>query len=260
MSLIDRLSVWQKISQTKESTCSLPDFPAQLSHGAISEILDDVFFVVGQMTIVAGGKSMNVSRNMTILRDGDALTLINTLRLDEEGLTQIDNMGQVKHVVRLGAFHGRDDAFYLNRYDPDFWTLPKMEFSRGEASSKYLAPGQPGPCAGSSVFVFETIDQPEAILHLDRHGGLLISCDSLQNLSGPDEFFDATGTAMMEAGGFFRPANIGPGWRKATNPKASDFARLKKLRFRHLISGHGEPRLDDAHAAYSATLAEFYGV
>ena len=122
-----------------------------------------------------------------------------------------------------------------------------------------LEPGKTGPCADSSVFVFETSSKPEGILHLERHGGVLVSCDSLQNLLGPDDYFNEAGEAMMRAGGFFHPAGIGPGWRKSCNPDASDFARLTELNFQHLFSGHGTPRLGDAHRAYRKTFSDLYG-
>ena len=65
---------------------------------------------------------------------------------------------------------------------------------------------------------------------------------------------------MLREQGFFRPANVGPGWRNSGKPEASDFARLKALSFRHLLSAHGAPLLGDAHQALSATFDELFGV
>ncbi len=235
-------------------------FPPLLPSGELREVLPEIFFVTGQMSSGEGQETMHYSRNMTIVRDEGALSLINTVRLDEVGLARLDALGTVRNVVRLGFNHGRDDEFYLKRYNADFWAVPGMEFVRGEVIDRSLIAGEPGPCEGSSVFTFETANKPEAILYLDRNGGTLVSCDSLQNFSGPNEFFNELAISRMKAGGFFNPANVGPGWKMVTEPKAEDFARLKQLNFRHLLSGHGEPRVDDAYQAYSATFSELYGI
>ena len=235
-------------------------FPEQLPHGDLEEVLPNVFFVSGQSRPNFNGKTFQFSRNMTVIRDGDALTLVNTLRLNDEGLARLEQLGAVNNIVRLGAFHGRDDAFYVDRFGAPFWALPGMDFQRGETIDKALAPNQPGPCPDATVFAYETATMPEAVLRLGRHGGILIAADSLQNWTGPDEHFDETTAEMMAAQGFFHPANVGPGWRGAAQPEASDFARLKTLEFRHLLSAHGGPLLNDAHSAVGATLEKLFDV
>ena len=66
---------------------------------------------------------------MTIIRNGSELTLVNTVRLSEEGLNQLDRLGKVTHIVRIGAFHGRDDAFYRDHYPiAQLWTLKGMSY------------------------------------------------------------------------------------------------------------------------------------
>ena len=57
-----------------------------------------------------------------------------------------------------------------------------------------------------------------------------------------------------------RTANLGPGWRQATDPKPEDFTRLKQLEFRHVLSGHGEPCLNEARTRYSDTFQDIFGV
>jgi len=64
----------------------------------------------------------------------------------------------------------------------------------------------------------------------------------------------------MRAFGFFKPANVGPGWRRFAEPQAKDFARLKALSFRHLLSAHGVPLRDTAHEQLGATFKELFGV
>lgn len=236
------------------------EFPETLPAGPLREILPDIFFVTGQMTSGDGAEQMCYSRNMTVVRDGEDLTILNSVRLDHDGLQALESLGTVRRVVRLGFNHGRDDAFYLDRYKAEFWAITGMELGRGEVISHELVAGQAGPCEGSAGFAFETTNQPEAILRLDRHGGVLISCDSLQNLSGPNEFFNELATHVMRKNGFFNPANIGPGWLHKAEPKPDDFARLKQLSYRHVFSGHGDPCLDRADEMFSATFSRVMGV
>ena len=113
---------------------------------------------------------------------------------------------------------------------------------------------------GASLFVFETSNKPEGLLCLNRHGGILVSCDSLQNWDEVDEYVDEeTGKKMSEMG-FIRSANIGPGWRQLCEPEARDFARLKELSFRHLLPAHGRPIRDQAHEQLCATFEREFNV
>lgn len=235
-------------------------FAPAMPHGDIEEVFDGVYFVTGTMRSVFGGASLQYSRNMTIVRDQGALTLINAVRLDEAGLAALDRLGKVTNVVKLGSMHGIDDAFYVERYRARLWTLPGLAHESGLATDVELVPGGPMPFAGCSLFAFQTSARPEGILRVDRDGGILIAVDALQNWHGPDRFFDDASIALMRQHGFFQPANIGPAWRMANQPQASDFARIKQLGFRHVLCAHGEPLRDTAHAAFSALFQREYGV
>ncbi len=234
-------------------------FPPLLPHGELSEVLPDIFMVSGQIRPTFGDQTWQFSRNMVVVRAGDALTLVNTLRLDSDGLARLDALGRVEHLVKLGSFHGRDDSFYLHRYDANLWSFPDMPHERGVQTGTELVPGGATPFPDGDAFVFETSKMSEGLLLVKRHGGILIACDSLQNLLGPDEYFDEKSAAMMGAAGFFRRGNIGPGWRNAARPEASDFARVKALTFQHLLSAHGVPLLNEAHLVLSNTFAEQFG-
>ena len=41
---------------------------------------------------------------------------LNAVRLDARGEAQLAELGDVKHVVKLGFFHGRDDAYYRDHF------------------------------------------------------------------------------------------------------------------------------------------------
>src|SRR6266516_2467224 len=64
--------------------------------------------------------------------NGNALTLINSIRLDDAGLAQLDALGLVAHVVKIGSIHGRDDAFYKAHYGATFWAAPVRRYASGE--------------------------------------------------------------------------------------------------------------------------------
>ena len=230
-------------------------YPPAMPHGELEEIFPDIFFLTGTTRPNFMGSDWQFSRNMTVVREGGALTLINTVRLDDAGLTRLESLGTVANVVRLGAFHGMDDAFYRDRYAAKLWAITNMDHDGGRATDHELTAGGAMPFAGASLFTFDTSVKPEAILHVDREGGILISCDSLQNWVEADEYFSADSAEKMKAYGFIAPANIGPGWRAANKPAASEFSRLKKLTFQHLLPAHGKPLRNEAHVQLSATFA-----
>lgn len=235
-------------------------FPEALPHGPLEEVFPGVFFVTGTMKTVLMGAHWHFSRNMTVVRDGGTLTLINTVRLDDAGLAALEALGRVAHVVRIGSLHGRDDAFYKARYGATCWALPGMPQEAGLVPDKLLVPGGEMPFSDCSVFVFEQIKLPECVLRIDRAGGILVACDALQNWLAPDAFFSDESRKMMTEMGFFQRANIGPVWMQVNEPKAGDFARLRELPFRHLLPGHGSPLRDHAHEAFSERFKQVFAL
>lgn len=106
-------------------------YPAALPHEPIEELFPDIFLVHGSARIAPG---MRMNRNMLILRNGNELSLINPVRLfpAEEARLQ-----KLKHVIRLGYYHGVDDRYYVDSYGAEFWC---------QASSAYY-PEPRGPAA-----------------------------------------------------------------------------------------------------------------
>ena len=229
-------------------------------HRDIREILPDVFFVTGTNKIQHEGSDIQTSRNMTLIRNGSELTLVNTVRLSEEGLKKLDRLGNVTHIVRIGAFHGRDDAFYRNQYPAArLWTLKSMIYENDLKSDRELTPEGALPFPGCSLFVFETSTLPEGILHIEREGGILISCDSIQNIISTDEFYSPQTAQSFQDQGLVKPANISPIWLEATHTNAPDFYRLlKMMTFRHLLTAHGEPLLSTAYEQVAATIKRLF--
>ena len=236
----------------------MQDFPEQLPHGEITEVFPNVFFVLGQSKFEAQGNKFQFTRSMTIIRDGESLTLANTPRLDDKGLKALDGLGKVENIIRLAANHGRDDAFYSDRYDAPVWALDGVKPERPVKHQATLVAGDAGPVKDTTTFVFESIAAAEAVLCVHQSGGILISGDSLQNITGRNEFFDDATAEALEKGGFIKNGNIGPAWRANLQPDRADFDRILALEFKHLLPAHGDPLLADAHEVIGQTVEDTY--
>ena len=90
-------------------------------HGDIESLGADIFAVRGSIRI---NLLMRISRNMAIVREGNELTLVNPIRLRPEIEKKLTQFGEIKNIVRLGAFHGVDDSYYVNKFEAQFWSQP----------------------------------------------------------------------------------------------------------------------------------------
>lgn len=90
---------------------------------------ENVFILPGSIRM---GPGLYMNLNMMILRKNNQLTLINPVRMNEQGLASLGELGEVKNIIRLGDFHGLDDEFYMGRYPAQFW------YQKGQAT--YLTP------------------------------------------------------------------------------------------------------------------------
>jgi hypothetical protein len=230
------------------------------AHSEITEIFPDIFYVMGTNITKHNDIEFQHSRNMIIIRDNGKLSLINTVRLNEKGLSALDALGKVENIIRIGAFHGRDDAFYLDRYHAKLWALEGMQHQNNRLADILLISNGTMPFTGCSLFMFETSVHPEGILHIAKEGGILITCDSIKNWVAPDPFFSADSAKLYKEQGFFGIATISNVWKQACKVQSSDFLRLKALKFKHLLSAHGEPLVNNAYEAVTKTIQKEYGV
>jgi hypothetical protein len=237
------------------------EFPEVQPHGEIREVFPDVFHLTGSVEMVPG---MRISRAMTILRDGQTLTLVSPIRLNDEETQVLDGLGRVENIVKLGSYHlgaqnGLDDPYYVNRYGAKLWALEGMEHKGELAPDRFLRVGGEMPTHSLSLFVYDSSRLPEAMFLLDREGGILITADSLQNWTQPDEFFTEMAAERMAQVGFFKPANIGPEWRRFCQPDAQEFVMVAELEFQHLLPSHGTPLLYTAKQNLMTGSAELLG-
>ena len=195
---------------------------------------------------------------MIIIRDNEKLSLINTVRLNDQGLSALDSLGKIENIIRIGAFHGRDDAFYLDRYNAKLWAVAGMQHQDNRLADFLLVPNGEMPFTDCSFFIFETSEHPEGIVHIAKEGGILATCDSIKNWVSADQYFSADSAKLYKEQGFFGIATISNVWKETCKVQPSDFIRLKSFKFRHLLSAHGEPLLNNAYEAVTETIQTEY--
>jgi hypothetical protein len=213
-------------------------YPPAYPHDTIQRLYPGVFLLQGSIRM---GPGMRMNRNMVILQSNSDVSLINPVRMNEEGLASLDALGKVKNIIRLGDFHGLGDAFYLERYRCDFWAQKGQETYKLPVPSKEISSSTAGPVENSEFFLFESANYPEAALLINEHK-LLITTDSIQYYSDWRYFSWFTQCAFKLLG-FKKGLNIGGPWLKRATPKGvtleQDFENLLKLDFDALIAAHG---------------------
>ena len=216
----------------------MTEYAAVTAQDSIVEIFPDVYLLRGSIRIAS---MMQMNRNMLIVKQGQDLILINAVRLNDQGLKQLEQLGSVKHVIRLGDFHGLDDQFYLDQYQPEFWS------QAGHATYPNLIPqhvidkNTVSPIKDSQFFIYASAKYPEAALLLQDHQ-LLITTDSVQYWDDW-KYMSFLSKIILYVMGFRLGLFIGGPWiKKVSTQKNSlkvDFEQLLKLDFIHLIAAHG---------------------
>jgi hypothetical protein len=236
-------------------------FPAAMPHGALSEPLPDVFFVQGTMQF-PGAIPMRFSRNMVIVREGERLVLINTVRLDAGGLAALDALGKVTDVVRIAGNHGMDDPFYADRYKAKVWAVKGQRYVAGFGadapdvyfeSDEEIEPGSRLPIEGATLHLIRS-HPPEALLRLPQHGGVVVAGDCLQHWAKADRYWSLPARIAMPLMGFVKPHSVGPAWLKACKPPKEDLSAILGLSFSHVLPAHGEPVVHDAVSKYRPAI------
>lgn len=92
--------------------------PPAYPHDELMALYPGVYLLHGSIKM---GPGVWMNRNMVVLKNGNDLILINPVRMNSQSLARLDKLGRVKYILRLGDFHGLDDAFYLDRYQCEFW-------------------------------------------------------------------------------------------------------------------------------------------
>jgi hypothetical protein len=227
--------------------------------GTLEQVFDDVWWAWGTVRM---GPGIEFPRNMVIVRERGELVVIHPVMMPPDEQAKVEALGPIRHIVRLGAFHGMDDPAYIARYKPTTWAPPGVDLRDGATRDRELVVGGETPIAGAQLDAFEASQTPEMVLFVPRHGGFLVSCDSIQNWDDADGV-SLLARPMMALMGFRGRACLGPGWRKQCEPKdgvgfGPTYRRLLALEFRHVLSAHGKPMKDTAREELRASVAKHY--
>jgi len=222
----------------------MPHPPAQ-KHGELREVLPDIFFVTGTF---AASKVVRFGRNMTVVRRGGELVIVNSVRLDDAGLAALDKLGKVTHVIRLAAGHGMDDPFYAEHYGAKVWAIKGQKYS-GFTPHHEIDATTELPISGAKAYIMDTVT-PEGLLVLGEHGGTIVAGDCLQNWAKPDEYCSFVARLAMRPMGFIKPHNIGPAWLKHAKPPKAQLRGILDLTFENVFPAHGAPVVGNARELY----------
>lgn len=237
------------------------DYPDVLPHDLPKQIADDLFVVHG---CVKPAAVVRFTRNMAVVRNNGQLTLINPVRMDEAGLKALESLGDVAHVLRLGPMHGMDDAFYVDRYQTEFWAFEGGKTYTTPAISKPLSEGGALPFANARVFAFKYMKETEGAILLQQGPGILLTCDAIQSYATPPHTPHTNWLTrlLMLSIGFPKKTLIGPMWMKLLITDQlgmkAEFERLMQLEFEQLLAAHGTFLESNAKAEVRQAFDTFF--
>lgn len=233
-------------------------------HGPITQVFPDVWTVTGSFPIAPG---VTIPRTMTIVRKAASeqaspgpgkLALFNSVRLTPAGEAELEQLGTVTDVVRLGGFHGTDDPWFKARFGATLWAPAGMRKPYVEYRTLGEVPDHPSPLSDGAPFIFRGGSEVDAAMLIARHGGILVTCDAYQNWTQFDNCSFLARPVVKLLG--FGPAVIGGPWARRMGPGIyADFERLVELPFLHLFPGHGEPLLEKARSELPGAMKRRFG-
>lgn len=233
--------------------------PPAERHLPLREVFPRVWLASSEVTqTLPLGLKIRFGRNMVAVHSEDGWVLIDPVRLSESAERELLSRGPIRHLVRLGTYHGRDDAYYADRFGAaEFWCAPGVQSHPEPRAARAITEDGPFPIPDAKVVVFKAATRAECAVFLPQQR-LLLTCDSVQNYER-DPMLSPLARVVMYPMGFFSPCVIGPLWLKWTTPpggsQRADFERILALDFDNLIGGHGTPKIGGAKAALARNVA-----
>ena len=223
-------------------------------HGTVEEIGDDIFMVRGSIKM---NPLVRITRNMAIVRNGEELSLIDPIRVNDEVERQLTALGEVKHLIRLGALHGIDDPYYVDKFKAQMWSQPGGTVYTSPSIDVEIANDTALPFPNAELLLYEGLNQPEGVMLLKAGSGMLITCDSIQHY-GDYSYNNLPARMLMPFIGFPKTTLVGPVWLKLMTPPGGNLEdqlrRVLNLQFERLLSAHGTLLEADAHAAVARAI------
>ena len=193
---------------------------------------------------------MSLPCTMTIYRDSNGdVTLFNVFRVSEKIEDEILKIGPVKHIVKLGAFHGAADAYYLKAPkfgNPKYWCLNGMRCADGLSKPSFLTTTSV-PIDGA---VLHTLPEPfpEACMIVPGVNGdsVLIVADTLVHATDT-KGVPLIGKVVMNLFGLATDGvpQVAPVWYSLEsdalprNVLAQYYEKLWSLEWNSVVTGHG---------------------
>jgi len=226
-------------------------------HGEVEKVLDNVFIVRGSFNVMP---FMRIPRTMCIVRRGKSLTIFNSIRVNETVEAQIKELGSIDHLVRMAWGHGIDDQYYIDTFQPKFWSIDVKPMTTSKADEILSVTNH--PIEDAKVYMMQNIKEQEAVFWIPDSGGTLIACDALQN-STDSCHTSFLGNIVGRAMGFMTPCTCVPMYRRtAPANKAEDlypnFEKLLEWEWDNLVTGHGPAKVGGAHAAVQEQVEKIW--
>ena len=228
--------------------------PPAYPHDPVEEVATNLFMVRGSVRMNA---FMRITRNMAIVAHRGELSLVNPIRLDEEGERQLLALGDIKRILRLGPMHGLDDPYYVERFGAELWAQGESENYPEPKITQKLAIDRPLPFPDAGLFEFAGTKQPESALLIRQDRGILLTCDSIQHY-GDYRHNTLLARLVMPHIGFPKTTVVGPIWLKIMTPEGgslkTEFERLLSLDFDRLLAAHGSLLTSGAKNSVAAAV------
>ena len=233
------------------------DHPPAEPHLPLRECFPGVWLASSKIWMrIPLGLRISFSRNMVAVLGDDGWVVLNPVRVSEAAEQELLAKGPIRHAVRLGTYHGMDDAYYVERFGAQFWAVPGVQAHPEPPGTRAITEGGEFPLPGGKAVVFSKATRAECAV-LVPQARLLVTCDSVQHYDR-DPLISPLGKLVMYPMGFFTPCVIGPIWLKASTPPGgslrADFERVLALDFDNLIGGHGTPKIGGAKAALTRNV------
>jgi hypothetical protein len=179
---------------------------------------------------------------MIVLRNNRVLTLINAIRLNEDGERRLLKLGTVQHIIRLGPSHGAyDDEYYINNFNAQLWS-PGLSVYHPDLAPIHCVIDENTilPIPNAELFLFQYTKTQEAAILLKHDGGNLLITSELLQCQWDNPFINTPTKVFMNFSGLMEfPIVISPKWLKNMTPKQGsikeDFERLLRLDFDMII-------------------------
>lgn len=227
-------------------------FPV-LPHGSLEEVLPNVFAVTGTMNLFG---LFRYSRVMTILKHNDELSILNPVRVDENLLEKLKELGRIERILKIGQLHNVDLPLYMDQFAPQLW-CNKDDPSIGDYSvTGFFDDHQMLPEFNAHVKVIEGSRIKESVLVTPEDGGCLHSCDAFVNM-GIDPNHNWLTAKLSKL--LPDPTYIGPNWIKAAKPPERSMREvLANYEFENFVPAHGRPIIGNAKDKLSCYIDSFY--